>query len=263
MKKMMCLAITLLFLRLPGSDRLTGRMFATRSEVIARQGMVAASQPLAAQIGIDILKKGGSAVDAAIAVNAALGLMEPSGSGIGGDLFAIVWDTRTAKLIGLNSSGPAPAGLDIAYFQKNGIKKMPETGPLPWTVPGCVAGWFALHEKFGKLPMSEVLAPAIAYAEAGFPLSELIAHYWQRSLNAFSGFENFQKLYAPQGKVPHKGDVFRNPELAATYRLLGRRGADAFYRGELSKKIVAYSKRSAVSFRKKTFQASNPSGSPP
>lgn len=258
MKKLLWLAIGLLFLRLPGSDRLTGRMFATRSEVIACQGMVAASQPLAAQIGIDILKKGGSAVDAAIAVNAALGLMEPSGSGIGGDLFAIVWDSKTAKLYGINSSGPAPAGIDIAYFQKKGIKKMPATGPLPWTVPGCVAGWFALHGKFGKLPMREVLAPAIAYAEEGFPLSELIAHYWQRSLQAFSGYENFQKLYAPQGKVPRKGDVFRNPELAATYRLLARGGRDIFYRGELAKKIVAYSKQVGGFFSEKDFAGFQP-----
>lgn len=253
MKKLLWLSLGLLFLQLPGSDRLTGRMFATRSEVIARQGMVAASQPLAAQIGIDILKKGGSAVDAAIAVNAALGLMEPSGSGIGGDLFAIVWDSRTAKLYGLNSSGPAPAAISLAYFQKNGITKMPETGPLPWTVPGCVAGWFALHGKFGKLPMGEVLAPAIAYAEHGFPLSELIAHYWQRSLKAFSQFDNFQKLYAPQGQIPKKGDVFKNPELAATYRLLARSGRDAFYRGELAKKMVDYSKKSGGFFSASDF----------
>lgn len=258
MKKLLWLSIGLLFLQLPGSDRLTGRMFATRSEVIACQGMVAASQPLAAQIGIDILKKGGSAVDAAIAVNAALGLMEPSGSGIGGDLFAIVWDNKSAKLYGINSSGPAPAGIDISYFQKKGIKKMPETGPLPWTVPGCVAGWFALHGKFGKLSMAEVLAPAIAYAEKGFPLSELIAHYWQRSLKAFNRYENFQKLYAPQGKVPRKGDIFRNPELAATYRLLARGGRDIFYSGELAKKIVAYSRQVGGFFSEKDFAGFQP-----
>jgi gamma-glutamyltranspeptidase/glutathione hydrolase len=253
MKKMLVLILLLVFLQLPGGDRLTGRMFATRSEVIATHGLVAASQPLAAQIGIDILKKGGSAVDAAIAVNAALGLMEPSGSGIGGDLFAIVWDSRTQKLYGLNSSGPAPAAISLAYFQEKGIKKMPEKGPLPWTVPGCVAGWFALHEKFGHLPMREVLAPAAAYAEEGFPLSELIAQGWQRSLQAFSQYENFQKLYGPLGKSPGKGDVFRNPELAATYRLLAHKGRDAFYRGELSKRIVAYSKQVGGFFSEKDF----------
>jgi gamma-glutamyltranspeptidase/glutathione hydrolase len=253
MKKLLASSLILFFLPLAGSDRLTGRMFATRSEVIARHGMVAASQPLAAQIGIDILKKGGSAVDAAIAVNAALGLMEPSGSGIGGDLFAIVWDSQTGKLYGLNASGPAPAAISLAYFQEKGIQKMPETGPLPWTVPGCVAGWFALHDKFGRLPMGEVLAPAAAYADEGFPLSELIAHYWQRSLSAFSQFDNFQKLYAPMGTVPRKGDVFRNPELAATYRLIARKGRDAFYRGELSQKLVAYSKKVGGFFSEKDF----------
>jgi len=253
MKKILSSLLFLVFLPLPGGDRLTGRMFATRSEVIARQGMVAASQPLAAQVGIDILKKGGSAVDAAIAVNAALGLMEPSGAGIGGDLFAIVWDSRTGKLYGLNASGPAPAAISLAYFQEKGIKKMPETGPLPWTVPGCVAGWFALHEKFGRLPMREVLAPAATYAEEGFPLSELIARSWQRSLEAFGQFDNFQKLYAPQGKAPGKGDVFRNPELAATYRLIARKGRDAFYRGELARKLVAYSKRVGGFFADRDF----------
>ena len=253
MKKILASSLLLLFLHLPGGDRLTGRMFATRSEVIARHGMVAASQPLAAQVGIDILKKGGSAVDAAIAVNAALGLMEPSGSGIGGDLFAIVWDSKTGKLYGLNASGPAPAAISLAYFQEKGIRKMPETGPLPWTVPGCVAGWFALHEKFGRLPMREVLAPAAAYAEEGFPLSELIAQGWQRSVQAFSQFANFQKLYAPRGRAPGKGDIFRNPELAATYRLIAREGRDAFYRGELSRKIVAYSRRVGGFFSEKDF----------
>jgi gamma-glutamyltranspeptidase/glutathione hydrolase len=253
MKKILASLLFMVFLHLPAGDRLTGRMFATRSEVIARQGMVAASQPLAAQVGIDILKKGGSAVDAAIAVNAALGLMEPSGSGIGGDLFAIVWDSKAGKLYGLNASGPAPAAVSLAYFQAKGIRKMPETGPLPWTVPGCVAGWFALHDKFGRLPMSEVLAPAAAYAEEGFPLSELIAQGWQRSVQAFSQFANFQKLYAPQGRAPGKGDVFRNPELAATYRLLARKGRDAFYRGELSQRIVAYSKQVGGFFSEKDF----------
>jgi gamma-glutamyltranspeptidase/glutathione hydrolase len=258
MKKTLSLAIVTLCLPLLGGDRLTGRMFAGRSEVIAQHGMVAASQPLAAQVGIDILKKGGSAVDAAIAVNAALGLMEPSGSGIGGDLFAIVWDSRGGKLYGLNASGPAPAAVSPSYFKEKGIAKMPETGPLPWTVPGCVAGWFALHERFGRLPMRDVLEPAIAYAEGGFPLSELIAYYWQRSLQALASFDNFQKLYAPDGKVPAKGDVFRNPELAASYRLIARKGRDAFYRGELSRKIVAYSRRVGGFFSEQDFAAFQP-----
>jgi gamma-glutamyltranspeptidase/glutathione hydrolase len=258
MKKCLLLCLGSLFLQLPGADRLTGRMFAGRSEVIAGHGMVAASQPLAAQVGIDILKKGGSAVDAAIAVNAALGLMEPSGSGIGGDLFAIVWDAKAGKLYGLNASGPAPASLSLDYFREKGIARMPEKGPLPWTVPGCVAGWFALHERFGRLGMRDVLAPAIAYAEEGFPLSELIAFYWQRALKSFTGYENFQKLYAPAGRAPQKGDVFRNPELAATYRILALRGRDAFYRGELAARIVAYSKKVGGFFALEDFSAYRP-----
>jgi gamma-glutamyltranspeptidase/glutathione hydrolase len=258
MKKILASALGLLFLPLSGGDRLTGRIGASRSEVIAGHGMVAASQPLAAQVGIDILKRGGSAVDAAIAVNAALGLMEPSGSGIGGDLFAIVWDSKAGKLYGLNASGPAPAAVSLAYFREKGIARMPEKGPLPWTVPGCVAGWFALHERFGRLAMRDVLAPAIAYAEQGFPLSELIAFYWQRALQSFAGFENFQKLYAPGGKVPRKGDLFRNPELAASYRLLASKGRDAFYRGELAARIVAYSRKVGGFFAPEDFDAFQP-----
>ncbi|MBN2346747.1 MAG: gamma-glutamyltransferase, partial [Candidatus Aminicenantes bacterium] len=258
MKRILAWFLGTLVLPLAAGDRLTGRMFAGRSEVIGRSGMVAASQPLAAQVGIDILKRGGSAVDAAIAVNAALGLMEPSGSGIGGDLFAIVWDNRAGKLFGLNASGPAPAALSLAHFQEKGIGEMPEKGPLPWTVPGCVAGWFALHRRFGRLPMRDVLAPAIAYAENGFPVSELIAFYWQRSVKAFEAYENFQKLYVSGGRAPAKGDVFRNPELAATYRLLGRKGDDAFYRGEIARRIVAYSQRVGGFFAMEDFAGFKP-----
>ena len=156
----MKLSFFVLFSIVKAADRITGKMFATRSEVISSGGMVATSQPLAAQIGIDILKKGGTAVDAAIAVNAALGLMEPTGSGIGGDLFAIVWDNSTKTIHGLNASGTAPRSLTLDYFKKNGYERIPHNGPLPWTVPGCVDGWFALHEKFGKLSMKQILAPA-------------------------------------------------------------------------------------------------------
>jgi gamma-glutamyltranspeptidase/glutathione hydrolase len=245
-------------LQLVGGDRLTGRMFAGRSEVIAGNGMVAASQPLAAQVGVDVLKRGGNAVDAAIAVNAALGLMEPCSCGIGGDLFAIVWDAKTSKLYGLNASGPAPAAISFAYFKEKGIRRMPETGPLPWTVPGCVAGWFALHERFGRLPMRDVLAPAVRYAEQGFPLSELISLYWGRAVKAFAGYENFQKLYAPGGRPPAKGDVFRNPELAASYRILAKKGRAAFYRGEIAERIVAYSRRVGGFFSREDFAGFEP-----
>ena len=238
---------------LPAADRITGKMFATRSEVISQEGMVAASQPLAAQIGIDILKKGGNAIDAAIAVNAALGLMEPTGSGIGGDLFAIVWDNKKKKLYGLNASGTAPLSLTPDYFKKKGLERIPYYGPLPWTVPGCVDGWFELHKKFGKLPMKTILAPAAGYAETGFPLSELIAYYWKISVHRFEKYENFQKLYAPGGKILQKGDIFKNPELASTYRLLAQKGRDAFYKGEIAKAIVKYSKRVGGFFQYKDF----------
>ena len=161
-----------------GFDRVTGENFTSRSEVIAASGMVASSPPLATQIGVDILKQGGSAVDAAIAVNAALGLMEPTGNGIGGDLFAIVWDAKTRKLYGLNASGPAPKKLSLEYFQKNNLQEYPEFGPLPVTVPGAVAGWSELHNKFGKLPIKSLFKPTIEYAKDGFPVTETIAYYF-------------------------------------------------------------------------------------
>ena len=225
------------------ADRITGKQFVTRSEVISTEGMVAASHPLAAQIGIDILKRGGTAVDAAIAVNAALGLMEPTGSGIGGDLFAIVWDSKTGKLHGLNASGYSPASLNLDILKKKGLKRMPFYGPVPWTVPGCVDGWFTLHKKFGKLPFRDILAPAIKYAEKGFPLTELIAYYWKISVDRFKKYKNFQDTYAPEGKSPEKGDIFRNPMLAKTYRLIAKKGRDAFYKGEIARRIVNYSKK--------------------
>ncbi len=228
---------------LSAADRMTGRRFATRSEVISTHGMVATSHPLAAQIGIDILKKGGTAVDAAIAVDAALGLMEPTGGGIGGDLFAIVWDNKTKKLYGLNSSGTSPKALSLKYFRDKGYKRVPVYGPLPWTVPGCVDGWFELHKKFGKLPMKKILAPVIKYAREGFPLTELIAYYWDISVRRFKKYKNFQSLYAPSGRSPIKGDIFRNPNLADTLDLIAGKGRDAFYKGEIAKRIVSYSKR--------------------
>lgn len=234
-------------------DRITGRMFVSRSEVIAKNGMVASSHPLVSQIGLDILKKGGSAVDAAIAMNAALGLMEPTGSGIGGDLFAIVWDNSEKKIYGLNASGPAPMALDLNYFRKKDIKAMPYHGFLPVTVPGAVDGWFELHKKFGKLKMKQILSPAIRYAENGFPMTELIGYYWGRSVELFKDYENFQKLYAPDGKAPKKGDIFKNRELAKTYRLLARKGRDAFYKGKIARRIVEYSKRNGGVFSLKDF----------
>ncbi len=223
-----------------GYDRVTGRSFASRSEVIAPHGMVATSQPLATQIGLDILKAGGSAADAAIAANAALGLMEPTGSGIGGDLFAIVWDAEKKELTGLNASGRAPAAMTVEYFRDRGLDKIPPYGPLPVSVPGAVDGWFELHARYGRLPMTEVLAPAIAYARDGFPVSEVIAYYFSRSEARLGDYPGFADTFMPDGHTPGKGEVFKNPRLAATYELLGKGGRDAFYKGEIARRIDAY-----------------------
>lgn len=229
-------------LNILAQDRITGRNFATRSEVIASNGMAATSHPLATQIALDILKKGGSAVDAAIAANAALGLMEPTGCGIGGDLFAIVWDAKTQKLYGLNASGRSPESLTIDYFRENGFERIPAYGPLPISVPGCVDGWFELHKKFGNLSMEEILEPAIYYAEEGFPLTELIAYYWGRSIRLHGErFPNVYETFTMDGiTIPVKGDVFRNPGLAKTYRRIAKNGRDEFYRGETARKIAAF-----------------------
>ncbi len=210
---------------------MTGLGFATRSEVIAPNGMAATSQPLATQIALDILKAGGSAVDAAIAANAALGLMEPTGSGIGGDLFAIVWDAETEQLHGLNASGRSPRGLTLEEFQKRGLIRLPKYGLLTVSVPGCVDGWFELHEKFGKLPMSDVLAPAIRYARDGFPVSELIAFYWDVSIEKIGDQPGFTQtfLIGEEGRAPRKGELFRNAALADTLQKIANGGRDVFY----------------------------------
>ncbi|MBT8092405.1 MAG: gamma-glutamyltransferase, partial [Gammaproteobacteria bacterium] len=224
----------------PGYDRVTGRAHASRSEVIAPHGMAATSQPLATQIAVDILKAGGSAVDAAIAANAALGLMEPTGCGIGGDLFAIVWDARKQELTGLNASGRAPQAMTLEYFQKRGIDKIPAFGPLPVSVPGTVDGWFELHERYGRLPMTDILAPAIGYAENGFPVSEVIAHYLERSESRISQYPGFKETFMPNGRVPRKGEMFRNPRLAKTYAAIAEKGRDEFYKGDIAREIDAY-----------------------
>ncbi len=219
-------------------DRITGHTFATRSEVIAQHGMAATSQPLATQAAIDILKKGGSAVDAAIAANALLGLVEPTGCGVGGDLFAIVWDANTRKLYGLNASGRSPSGLTAAWFKQNGYSKIPSLGPLPVTVPGCVDGWFELHGKFGKMNMKEILQPAISYAMNGFPVTELIAYYMKRNAQVLEQYPNFKEVFMPGGQTPEKGRLFRNPYLANTLQLIADKGWDVFYKGEIAKIIA-------------------------
>ncbi len=253
-------SILLIFIQmLPAQDRITGETFATRSEVLGQNGMVATSHPLATQIGLDILKSGGNAIDAAIAANAALGLMEPTGCGVGGDLFAIVWDGKTKKLYGLNASGRSPQKLSLDYFEKQGMDKIPSHGPLPVSVPGAVDGWFELHGKFGSKPMAELLAPAIDYAEKGFPLTELIAWYMQRTVPFFEskGFPNIQDTYKSQngGRLPNEGEVYKNPYLANTYRKIAQGGREAFYKGDIAKTIGKFIKEQGGFLSAKDFAA--------
>lgn len=238
MKKSLILLAILLPLSVFAQDRINS--FSTRSEVIAQHGMAATSQPLATQVALDILKKGGSAADAAIAANAMLGLVEPTGCGIGGDLFAIVWDAKSQQLYGLNGSGRSPKSLTLDYFLKEGFTKIPSHGPLPVSVPGAVDGWFELHKKFGKLDMKEVLAPAIGYAREGFPVTELIAYYMGRSGPFLSKYPGFAETFMPKGKMPQKGEIFKNPRLANTYETLAKKGRDAFYNGDIAKTIAKF-----------------------
>lgn len=242
MKRLLLLLSLGLALGVPAMDRITGRSFASRSEVIAQHGMAATSQPLATQAALEILRKGGSAVDAAIAANAVLGLVEPTGNGIGGDLFAIVWDPKGRQLDGLNAAGRSPKSLTLEEFQRRGLTSVPAYGPLPVSVPGCVDGWFELHAKFGKLPMAEVLAPAIRYAREGFPVSELIAYYWEKGGARLKQYPGFAETYLPGGRAPKKGEIFKNPNLARTLETLAKEGRDAFYRGDIARTIDRYMK---------------------
>ncbi len=242
-------------------DRITGKAFATRSEVLARHGMVCTSVPAATQAGLDVLKRGGSAVDAAIAANAVLGLMEPVSNGIGGDLFAIVWDARTQRLYGLNASGRSPLGLSYdamkAELDKLGRKAIPPLGMLSISVPGCVDGWAQLHSHFGRLSLADDLAPAIGYAEEGFPVTELIAYYWSRGVPLYRKEPGaFLETYTLDGKgrAPAKGDIFKNPGLARTLRLIAEGGCDAFYKGEVADKIDAFMQANGGYLRKADFE---------
>ena len=240
MKKLLTLSLLLLFVAASAQDRITGRKWATRSEVIAQHGMAATSQPLATQVALDILKKGGNAIDAAIAANAVLGLVEPTGNGIGGDLYAIVWDAKTEQLYGLNASGRSPYDLKLKYFKKNGYDKIPAYGPLPVSVPGAVDGWFEMHGKFGSMDMQEILQPAIDYANNGFPVSELIAWYMEVGARNLQRFPGFKEVYMPNGSTPKKGEIFKNPALASTLDKIAKGGRDAFYKGPVAKTIADY-----------------------
>lgn len=225
-------------------DRLTGETFTTRSEVLARRGMAATSQPLATQAALDILKKGGSAMDAAIAANAVLGLVEPGSCGIGGDIFAIIWDAESEKLYGFNGSGRSPKSLNREYFTQRDMAYIPYTGPLPVTVPGCVDGWFKMHEKFGTLSMKEILQAAIDYGREGFPISEVIAYEMATNYQNKQDLPGFRDTYMPNGETtPQKGEIFQNPDLSNTYEKIAREGRDAFYKGDIARTIDAFMKK--------------------
>ncbi|MGM0464574.1 MAG: gamma-glutamyltransferase [Bacteroidota bacterium] len=236
-KQILITLISLLPVAIMSQDRITGHDFATRSEVIASNGMACTSQPLATQVAIDILKNGGNAIDAAIAANAVLGLVEPTGSGIGGDLFAIIWSSEKQQLYGLNASGRSPRSLKLEYFKENGYEKIPAYGPLPVSVPGCVDGWYEMHGMFGRLPMENILQPAIDYARDGFPVSELIAYYMNAGTANLKKFPNVADIYMPGGKAPRKGEIFKNPALANTLEQIAEGGREEFYRGSIARII--------------------------
>jgi gamma-glutamyltranspeptidase/glutathione hydrolase len=243
------LAVPLL---LPAADHPTPEPFkAGRSVTVANNGIVATSHPLAAQIGLDVLKKGGNAVDAAIATSAAMGLMEPMSCGVGGDLFAIVWDAKSQKLYGLNANGAAPLKATRKLFADLGHKEIPDRGPLSWSVPGCVDGWDQLRQRFGTMPLKELLAPSIEYAEKGFPVPEVIGGYWRGA--ASNRDEDFRKVYLRDGRSPRVGDIFKNPALANTYRMIAEGGRDAYYKGEIAKRLVAFSDKKGGLFGLEDF----------
>jgi gamma-glutamyltranspeptidase/glutathione hydrolase len=202
--------------------------------------MAATSQPLATQVALDILKKGGNAIDAAIAANAVLGLVEPTGAGIGGDLFALIWSADKGKLYGLNGSGKSPRSLKLEYFKENGYNFIPSYGPLPVSVPGCVDGWYEMHDMFGRLPMKDILQPAITYAREGFPVTEVIAYYLDRNIRSLKDYPNIKEVYMPGGKAPAKGEIFKNPLLANTLEKIVKGGRNEFYRGSIARDIAAF-----------------------
>jgi gamma-glutamyltranspeptidase / glutathione hydrolase len=244
MRGFLTLLMGLLFpLVVLSQDRITGHDFATRSEVIARNGMAATSHPLATQVALDILKKGGNAIDAAIAANAVLGVVEPTGAGIGGDIFALIWSADKSKLYGLNGSGKSPRSLKLEYFKENDIEFIPSYGPLPVSVPGCVDGWYEMHDMFGRLPMKDILQPAINYARDGFPVTEVIAYYLALGTERLKEYPNIKQVYMPGGKAPAKGEIFRNPLLANTLEKIVKGGRNEFYNGSIARTIDAFMKK--------------------
>jgi gamma-glutamyltranspeptidase / glutathione hydrolase len=212
-----------------------------RSRIATKYGIVAASQPLAARAGVQILERGGNAIDAAIATNAVMGLVEPQSNGIGGDLFAIVYEAKTGALHGLNAGGWAPAGLTPALLRSRGLSEMPQGGIHSVTVPGAVAGWDALRSKLGSLPWSDLLAPAISYADEGFPVSDVIAAHWAALAEKLAADASAARTYLPGGRAPRAGELFSNPDLAASLRLIAAHGRAGFYEGPTAAAILAIS----------------------
>lgn len=223
-------------------DRPAGMRAQSRSMVLARNGIVATSHPAAAQAGLDVLRAGGNAVDAAIAANAMLGVVEPMSCGIGGDLFAIVWDAKSQRLYGLNASGRSPRSLNREVFHEKKLKEIPAHGPLSWSVPGCVDGWHHLNLRFGSRPLADVLKPAIQTAEEGYPVSEIIGASWRESRGSLAKWPDSARVYLSGGKAPETGDIVRFPELAASYRMIAEKGRDAFYRGPIAAEVDRFSR---------------------
>jgi len=224
-----------------------------RSVTVATHGMVAASHPLAAQIGLDVLKSGGNAIDAALATNAALGLMEPTMCGIGGDLYAIVWDAKTQKLYGLNASGRSPYKSTRQFFAERGHQQIPLSGPLSWSVPGCVDGWAELNKRFGSRPLGQLLEPTIRYAEEGTAVPEVIAGYWKIAEPKLLADPGSTAIFLPNGRAPRPGEVFKNRALARSLRQIAAGGRDAYYRGPIAEQIVALSEKVGGLFTAKDF----------
>ncbi len=237
-----------------GYDRPGDNPQQSRSVTIAVNGMVATSQPLAALVGLDVLRQGGNAVDAAIATNAMLGLVEPMSCGIGGDLFAIYWDAKTKKLWGLNASGRSPYAISREEIARQGLEQIPLVGPLPWSVPGCVSGWDELRGRFGTMSFERMLAPAIKHARGGFPVTEVIAGYWASGRSGLAKWPDSAKTFLPGSRAPREGEIFRNPYLAASYEAIARDGVDAFYRGSIARRIVEFSKANDGYFSIRDFE---------
>ena len=236
---LMVCAVSVIGQPTPSGDRRRPSVgFQTRGRVMTRLGIVATSQTLASQAGAQIMEQGGNAVDAAIAANSVLGLVEPISNGLGGDLFAIVYEAKTGKLYGLNASGWSPSGLTVEFLRKRGHRRMPQLGVYSVTVPGVVAGWDELRRRFGTMDFTALLRPAIYYAEQGFPVSERIAAGWQGSRRLLTRYPNAARTYLPDGRAPRAGDIFRNPDLARSLRVIAAKGRDGLYKGRLASAIV-------------------------